>query len=319
MDKPIIVVGGSNSVDALRSALGATFAVEALRSVDAAVRLRESRPLSMPALLIVTIDPIGDSPAGVSLHQLAQLRASAAAAQVPILALVPRDNPQALVAAFELGASDCAGLPLDDGEISARVTALLHRKKMTDRLSAEAQAVRLMAHTDAVTGLFNRHYFDSALEQSVQRARAQVMPLVVLMLDIDSFKPVNDRFGHAAGDRALKTVAQRLCASVRGSDSVARYGGDELVVLMPDTDLTIARRIAERLRHSVEATPVEAMPIKGRAGDVAALRITVSIGIAALETGDIDGAALLARADSALFVAKRAGRNRVETAGSAAA
>jgi two-component system cell cycle response regulator len=143
--------------------------------------------------------------------------------------------------------------------------------------------------------------------------------MVVLMLDIDSFKPVNDRFGHAAGDRALKAVAQRLCASVRGSDSVARYGGDELVVLMPDTDLTIARRIAERLRYSVEATPVEAVPAEAGTGDVAALRITVSIGIAALEAGDIDGAALLARADSALFVAKRAGRNRVETAGSAAA
>lgn len=265
-------------------------------------------------LLVIALD----APVRQRLRQLALVRTAAMRHGVPVLALIGRDNPEALIKAFDLGAADCAGLPLDRGEINARVAALMRRKRATDALSAEARASRTLAHTDAVTGLFNRHYFDSQLGALVDRARARATPLAVLMLDIDTFKPINDKFGHAAGDAMLRTVAAQLTANVRASDAVVRYGGDELVVLMPDTDLATAQRIAERLRKAVSEVAVELPPEK-RARGATLIRLTVSVGVAALEPGDCDGPALLARADAALFVAKRAGRNRVVMADSAAA
>ncbi|MGL4541976.1 MAG: diguanylate cyclase [Polymorphobacter sp.] len=306
MTETLLLVGAGHHVSALEQLFGGSTVVEAVRAADAVVRLRDRRA----ELLIVALD----TPGLESLRQLARLRTAAHDNDVPVLALVPRNMPEALIKAFDLGVSDCAGLPVDDGEVRARVAALLRRKRMIDRLSSEARSTQLLANTDAVTGLYNRRYLDVELAETVARARAGGQPLVVLMLDIDAFKPVNDRFGHAAGDRALQAVAARLVASVRGSDIVARYGGDELVVLMPDTDLVTARRVAERLRETVEATPID-----GPDARTAAIRITVSIGVAALDSHDTDAAGLLSRADAALFVAKRAGRNRVETAGSAAA
>ena len=306
MIENILLVGAKQHASALTALFGSAAQVEAVRAADAVVRVREHGT----DLLIVALD----QPGLESLRQLARLRAAAHGNDTPVLALVPRNMPDALIKAFELGVSDCAGLPIDGGEVRARAAALLRRKRMLDRISTEARATQLLANTDAVTGLFNRRYLETHFADLFARARANGTPLVVLMLDIDAFKPVNDRFGHAAGDRALQAVATRLSASVRGSDMVVRYGGDELVVVMPDTDLATARRIAERLRATVEATPIGGPD--ARAADVC---ITVSIGVAALEPGDVDGPALLGRADAALFVAKRAGRNRVETAGSAAA
>jgi two-component system cell cycle response regulator len=265
-------------------------------------------------LLVVTVD----TPVRKRLRELARLRAAAVRYGVPILALVARDNPLALIKAFDLGAADCAGLPLDAGEINARVAALLRRKRATDALSAEARESRTLAQTDAVTGLYNRHYFDSQLGALVGRARDRATPLAVMILDIDTFKPINDQFGHAAGDATLRAVAAQLTANVRASDAVVRYGGDELVVLMPDTDQATAQRIAERLRKAVSEVAVE-LPAAIKARGATLIRLTVSIGVAALEPADRDGLALLARADAALFVAKRAGRNRVVMADSAAA
>jgi len=304
MIERILLVGAKRHASVLAALFGDAALVEAVRAADAVVRLRDGAA----ELLVVALD----EPGLENLRQLARLRAAAHRNHTPVLALVPRNMPEALIKAFDLGVSDCAGLPIDNGEIRARAAALLRRKHLFDRMSTEVRATQLLANTDAVTGLFNRHYLDSRLGEIVSRARTGGLPLVVLMLDIDAFKPVNDHFGHAAGDRALQAVASRLSASVRGSDMVVRYGGDELVVVMPDTDLATARRIAERLRETVEATP-----IGGPDARAAQVRITVSIGAAALETSDVDGPALLCRADAALFVAKRAGRNRVETAGSA--
>jgi two-component system cell cycle response regulator len=306
MIEKILLVGAKHYASTLATLFGDAAQVDDVRAADAVVRVRDHGT----DLLIVALD----QPGLENLRQLARLRAAAHSNDTPVLALVPRNMPDALIKAFDLGVSDCAGLPIDGGEVRARAAALLRRKRMLDRISTEARATQLLANTDAVTGLFNRRYLDTHLGEIVTRSRAGGLPLVVLMLDIDAFKPVNDRFGHAAGDRALQAVAARLSSSVRGSDMVVRYGGDELVVVMPDTDLATARRIAERLRATVEATP-----IGGTDAHAADMRITVSIGVAALEPGDVDGPALLHRADAALFVAKRAGRNRVETAGSSAA
>lgn len=165
--------------------------------------------------------------------------------------------------------------------------------------------------TDVLTGWHNRRYLMVRLLEELARARRDATRLTCLMLDIDHFKRVNDTWGHAAGDAVLTELAQRIDGQVRKSDVAARYGGEEFVVLMPATDTDAAMRLAERIRQSIAATPVE-LPGGG------SVTMTTSIGIAAAEPGrsDVDlktaGDALLARADVALYRAKSAGRDRIE-------
>jgi len=224
-----------------------------------------------------------------------------------VFALVPRDDPAALVKAFELHVADVAGLPIDPHEVRARLAALVRRRQVAFAKAAETRAAWRMAVIDPVTGLYNRHHLDSTLPAAIDSARAGGRPLALLMIDLDALKPFNDRWGHAAGDRVLRSVADALLSRARVADTVARYGGDGIVVVMPDTDLATAREIATGLVGLVGETRIS------RIGDWQA-GVTVSIGMATLNDRDTDAQALLERADEALYAAKRAGRNRVAEA-----
>ncbi len=164
--------------------------------------------------------------------------------------------------------------------------------------------------TDVLTGWNNRRYLAVRLGEELARARRERTGLVCLMLDIDHFKRVNDTWGHAAGDAVLRELAQRIESQVRASDVAARYGGEEFVVLLPDTNVEAAGKLAERIRHEIAAAPIE-LP----SGE--SVTITVSIGIAevspAPDARDLKtlGDSLIARADVALYAAKSAGRDRV--------
>jgi diguanylate cyclase (GGDEF)-like protein len=168
------------------------------------------------------------------------------------------------------------------------------------RLYAELQ---LQSITDSLTGLSNRRNLFALAEREFQRAARFGRPLSAIMLDIDHFKRVNDTHGHAAGDQALAEVARRLRASVRNIDIVGRYGGEEFVLLLPETELAGAGLLAERLRLAIAAAPVTTV-----AGPVP---LTVSLGVAANRPAVADVAALINNADTALYAAKEAGRNRV--------
>jgi diguanylate cyclase (GGDEF)-like protein len=171
--------------------------------------------------------------------------------------------------------------------------------------AAEARAAELerLAFTDPLTGLLNRRRLIELAERELARSRRYGRALSLLMLDIDRFKLVNDRLGHEAGDAALCQVARTCSAMLRAGDLLARWGGEEFVTVLPETDAAGARRLAERLRAAVDGQPA-------RQGS-RAIPMTVSIGIAEL-AGEDDGiATLVARADEALYAAKRAGRNLV--------
>ncbi len=220
-----------------------------------------------------------------------------------VFGLVPRDDPAALVKAFELRVSDVAGLPMDPHEVRARLAALYRRRQVAIARAAEMRAAWRLAAIDPVTGLYNRHHLEVSLPAAIDSARAGGRPLALLMIDLDALKPFNDRWGHAAGDRVLRTVAEALGTAVRVTDIVTRYGGDEIAVVMPDTDVETARTLAARLVAIVAQTRI------GRISDGPG-GVTISIGLATLEARDADAAALLQRADAALYEAKRAGRNR---------
>jgi len=162
-----------------------------------------------------------------------------------------------------------------------------------------------MAITDQLTGLHNRRYMSRHLDTLLAGAKKGGRPLAFVIMDIDFFKQVNDTYGHDIGDEVLKEFANRIAANVRGIDLACRYGGEEFVVVMPDTDIAFACQVSERLRHSIETTPFRI----SRAPN--ALNLTISIGIASLEGPGDTADALLHRADQALYRAKKTGRNKV--------
>lgn len=207
-------------------------------------------------------------------------------------------------AALDAGANDYLMRPLDASELGARLRTQLRRKAYQDRLRATVNDGLKLAVTDALTGLRNRRYLDAHLARMMHAARHGEEPLCVLMFDLDRFKAVNDTRGHNAGDMVLQQFAKRLLHNTRSVDLVARSGGEEFVVVMPDADLRDARTAAERVRQAVEKPSFDV-------GRGEALRMTVSVGVAAMLRAGDDPTALLERADAALYQSKELGRNRV--------
>ncbi|MCX6998303.1 MAG: GGDEF domain-containing protein [Kiritimatiellaeota bacterium] len=161
---------------------------------------------------------------------------------------------------------------------------------------------------DPLMGIFNRRYLDRQLALEAAEARRYHQPLAVLLLDLDQFKQINDTYGHLSGDTLLQRYGKLVVDTVRETDMVARYGGDELLVIAPNTALAAAVNLAERLRRAVESARL--MPA-GAAAPPPAGRITVSIGVACLGPAASSARSLIAGVDAALYRAKRTGRNRV--------
>jgi two-component system cell cycle response regulator len=254
-----------------------------------------------PDLVIVSLGMRGFD----GLRLCSQLRSLPEGRNVPILVIVSEGDRRKLTQALEMGVNDYLNRPVDKNELVARVRTQLRKKRYADRLRHNVQLSLEMAITDQLTGLHNRRYMSRHLDGLVATARKNGKPVSFLIMDIDFFKAVNDTYGHDIGDEVLKEFAARIAANVRGIDLACRYGGEEFVVVMPDTQVDFAFTIAERLRHSIETTP---FPISRAPHE---LNLTISIGIAGSEGEDDTAQALLHRADQALYRAKRTGRNRV--------
>lgn len=242
------------------------------------------------------------------LRLCSQLRSLERTRFIPILLITEHGDEQMIVRALDLGVNDYIVRPLDPNELVARTLTQIRRKRFNDRLRHSVTQTIELAVTDGLTGLHNRRYLDSHLKMLFTRAQARGKSLSVCITDIDRFKQVNDTYGHDAGDEVLKEFATRVRATVRGADLACRYGGEEFVVVMPDTAPDVAALIAERLRSIIESKP---FVLKG-AG--LSLDITASMGIATACRGVQTPEQLLKQADLALYQAKRDGRNRVVAA-----
>jgi two-component system, cell cycle response regulator len=238
------------------------------------------------------------------LRLCSQVRSLARTRNTPILAIADADENARLVRGLEIGVNDYLFRPIDKNEILARVRTQIRKKRYTERLRDSVQTSIELAITDALTGLHNRRYMETHIAGLVEQALSRDQPLAVLVLDIDHFKLVNDTHGHDAGDEVLREFARRMRKAIRGIDLACRYGGEEFVVVMPETDLDAATAVAERLRRRIASEP---FPIQQGAQGI---DVTISIGIAALGGND-DAASVIKRADQALYRAKRNGRNRV--------
>jgi len=238
------------------------------------------------------------------LRLCSQVRSLDRTRNLPILAITDAENGTRMVRGLEIGVNDYLMRPIDKHELLARVRTQIRKKRYTERLRDNAQRSIEMAITDALTGLYNRRYMETHVGTLVEQALSRSKPLTVLVLDIDYFKSVNDTHGHDAGDDVLREFALRIKKSIRGIDLACRYGGEEFVVVMPETDLAVATMVAERLRRRIASEP---FPIQQGARSI---EVTISIGIAGLGGTD-SPASVLKRADQALYRAKRDGRNRV--------
>jgi two-component system cell cycle response regulator len=240
-----------------------------------------------------------------ALRLCSQVRSLDRTRNIPILAVTEPDNHARMVRGLEIGVNDYLMRPIDKNELLARARTQVRKRRYTERLRDNVQLSIEMAITDALTGLFNRRYMETHLGTLIEQAASRGKPLAALVLDIDYFKSINDNHGHDAGDDVLRDFALRIKRSIRGIDLACRYGGEEFVVIMPETDMAVAAMVAERLRRRIAAEPF-AIDRGSRT-----IPVTISVGIAALRGRDDDAAAVLKRADQALYRAKRDGRNRV--------
>jgi two-component system cell cycle response regulator len=227
---------------------------------------------------------------------------------IPILLVVDQGGEPMVVRALELGVNDYILRPVEANELLLRCLTQIRRKRFNDQLRDSVQQTIELAVTDGLTGLNNRRYLDKHMKLLYERAIARERPLSLCITDIDRFKSVNDTYGHDAGDEVLREFAARIRSTVRGADLACRFGGEEFVVVMPDTSPETAAAVAERLRMVIES-----QPFRLRQAGIS-LTITASLGISSTEWGAQSPEQLLKQADRALYEAKHGGRNRVVAA-----
>ncbi len=229
---------------------------------------------------------------------------------------VPTDTPSHGMHSW-LGAplfryGDCDGVVAVQ---SSRIGAFKpEHQRLLESLALQIAAALQNAHlyelamVDGLTGLFVRRYFDARIEEEIERSRRYGTPFSVIMLDVDDFKKLNDTYGHLVGDRVLRAIANVVKAQMRGVDTAARYGGEEVAVILPRTEMVGAYNLAERIREAIAELRITTDDEPPRA-----LAVTASLGISAFpESKALDGVDLVRRADKALYRAKKTGKNRVE-------
>ena len=251
-------------------------------------------------LMVISLSMVADDP----LRLASRVRAGEATQSIPMLVIAEPQQRDLVLRGFDLGANDWLLRPLDALELRARARNQIRRKFYQDRLRSDLGHALELALTDPLTGFYNQRYLSRHLQSLL--AAGQPNGLAVLMLDVDHFKAINDRWGHQVGDAALTLIAQTLRGRVRVFDSIARYGGEEFVVVMPGTGELDALSAAERLRGAIEALRFVPEPRLSH-------HLTVSVGVACCAPGaSVTPERLIQAADQALYAAKRAGRNRVE-------
>lgn len=221
-----------------------------------------------------------------------------------LILITSKNLKSEVVEGLDAGADDYLTKPVILPELQARLRAARRILDLQTELLVTQERLRVEATHDALTGLWNRRALVDSLERETARARRDQRPVSVLLGDLDRFKNINDTFGHGGGDAVLKDVSRKLLTSVRPYDMVARYGGEELAVMLPDSDAASAAIVAERIRQRVRCEPVQL--------DGCQIPVTISVGMATCAEGCCSVDALIKRADEALYAAKRKGRDRVE-------
>lgn len=277
-------LSGSNRVDVLSHPADAALVVS-----------NGTYELALVSMALGDFDP---------LRVCSQMRTAELSRTLPIILIAEEDDKPRVVRGLDLGVNDFIMRPVERNELLARVRTQIRRQRYAVELRRSVNNTLALAVTDELTGLYNRRYFERHLAIMQSKAIEQQRDMAVMLIDMDYFKQINDTHGHGTGDAVLREFADRLRRNIRGVDLACRFGGEEFVVLMPDTDFQQAQIVAERVRSAVADKGFDN-------GMGRQLTVTVSVGVALNDEGADSPEALLRRADVALYRAKREGRNRV--------
>ena len=297
----LVADGRASSQERIVRALKPVAEVDAVTEPQAALLKAAGNPFE---LVIVNSNFENYDP----LRLCSQLRSLERTRFLPLLLVAEQGADDMVARALDLGVNDYILRPIDPNELVARSLTQIRRKRYNEHLRLNLQHTMELAIVDGLTGLNNRRYLDNHLKILFDRAAVRGRPISICMTDIDRFKLVNDTYGHDVGDEVLREFAARIRSTVRGADLACRYGGEEFVVVMPDTPMELAASVAERLRAIVEDKPFYVRSIDRE------LSITASLGIATSSGAFGAPDEILKQADKALYEAKHAGRNRVVAA-----
>jgi diguanylate cyclase (GGDEF)-like protein len=224
---------------------------------------------------------------------------------IPIILVTARDSTQDKVAGLDAGADDYLTKPINFPELEARVRSMLRIKRLQDELEEKNRALEQLSVSDGLTGLFNHRHIHGLLHDEFERALRSGHPLTVAMFDFDHFKSVNDTYGHPVGDRVLLQMADILRRTAREIDRIGRYGGEEFMVILPETGIEDGAIFVERVRREVARHPFDV-------GRDKPIHMTLSAGVATFPHELVaDKETLVRLADEALYAAKAAGRDRI--------
>jgi diguanylate cyclase (GGDEF)-like protein len=230
------------------------------------------------------------------------LRARKSDTYTYVILITAKDDPESMLVGLEAGADDFLAKPVAPEELRARLRAGQRIVELQERLIAAREEQRRHADRDGLTGVSSRRRVLAALDLSLSERSAGGTELALAMIDMDDFKPINDGHGHQVGDRVLRTVCERVQRILRRTDVFGRYGGDEFLVVLPETSRREALEIARRMCEALASQPIECEGVE--------LRVTASVGVATAESAQSSREDLIKRADRALFRAKDAGGNR---------
>jgi len=297
----LLIEDRPNAVERIVSALAQHHVTEVEASAENVVsRLNETGfDVVVFSMAIQGADP---------LRLISQIRSRDRFRNLPILVIVDAVDDPRLSRALDMGVNDYLVRPVDRNELIARATTQIRKKRYQDRLRENLQASMELAIIDPLTRLHNRRYLQTQLATLVNDDAVRGAALSLMVLDIDHFKQINDQYGHDCGDEVLRESADRLRDAVRSIDIVARFGGEEFVIVLPDTDTYAAERIAERVRSAIDMRPFSV------SSGTKTIHVTASIGVATRSGSGVSGDALFKLADTALYEAKRNGRNCVRQA-----
>lgn len=281
------------------------FEVICIDSGRGAIEIAKTQPVDLMLLEFVLPDISGDEACRI-LKNMENTKG------VPIIVLTSKSSTDDKVAGLNAGADDYLTKPYSEKELTARIYANLRVKafqdelRRTNRQLVEALSkVEILADTDSMTGLFNRRHFDAILEKEFDRTLRYQSPTSCVMIDVDNFKRINDEYGHSVGDICLKEIADIIKKCVRKIDTAARWGGEEFIILLPQTKKEDAVSIASRILTSVSNNRFSSI----------SRHITVSVGIAGVPDSSIDTTEkLINTTDLEMYEAKARGGNRIEIA-----
>ena len=232
-----------------------------------------------------------------------QLKRDSQLEEIPVIFLTASHEKDHLIGAFEKGAVDYITKPFNTPELLARVRTHLELKHTQDQLRQCLNELEKLAITDSLTEIWNRRRISELAQREFNRACRYNRPFSLIIFDIDTFKKVNDTYGHAVGDQVLKIIAKTVLGSLRKVDFFGRWGGEEFLVILPEIEVKTAINVAERLRKCIAKTVI---PLEENF-----LQVTVSIGVASYQPADKKIDDILQRADQSLYSAKKQGRNQV--------